>query len=343
MSERNAMKKVVKEAEVQTGQDVALFQENAVRRTWHNGQWWFSVVDIVAVLTESTYANRYWSDLKRRLDQESGSDQPYAKIVRLKLRAPDGKERETDCANTETLLRIIQSIPSPKAEPFKRWLAKVGYERIQEIENPELASIRARELYEAKGYPKAWIEKRLRSIAIRSELTEEWKQRGVQEGREYAILTSEIASATFGVTPEGHKKIKGLAKLKTGDNLRDHMTDLELIFTMLGEASTTEIARRKDARGFTANRRSAREGGTIAGNARKALEAQTGRSVVSASNHLHLAGPSTAIARDAFIETPTEALTKSPADKPAVRRKVAAKVAKTIAELEKKPAPRKKA
>ncbi len=270
---------------------IAVFQEQAIRRVWHGGEWWFSVVDVVGVLSGSNIARRYWSDLKRKLAQEAGSVQLYEKIVQLKLAAPDGKQRETDCANTETLLRIVQSIPSPKAEPFKQWLAQVGYDRIKEIENPELASARARELYESKGYPKVWIEKRLRSIAIRGELTDEWKQRGVQEGREYAILTSEIASATFGVTPEGHKKIKGLAKLKTGDNLRDHMTDLELIFTMLGEASTTEIARRKDAQGFPANRRTAKEGGTIAGDARKALEAKTGKPVVSASNNLALQAP----------------------------------------------------
>ena len=281
---------------------IAVFQEQTIRREWHQSKWWFSVIDVIGVLSESTYANRYWSDLKRKLALEAGSEQPYEKIVRLKMLAPDGKQRETDCASTETLLRIIQSIPSPKAEPFKRWLAKVGYERIQEIENPELASARARALYEAKGYPKPWIEKRLRSIAIRGELTDEWKQRGVQEGREYAILTSEIATATFGVTPEGHKKIKGLAKLKTGDNLRDHMTDLELIFTMLGEASTTEIARRKNAQGLPANRTSARQGGTIAGDARKALEVQTGQPVMSASNHLVLEAPSAAL-----ISTPKAA------------------------------------
>jgi hypothetical protein len=195
---------------------------------------------------------------------------------------------DTDRANTEGLFRLIQSMPSPKAEPFKCWLAKVGYERIQEIENPELAIRRARELYEAKGYPKPWIEKRLCSIAIRGELTEEWKQRGLKESEECVLLNAEIASATFGVTPEGHRTIKGLDKLKTGDNLRDHMTDLELIFTMLGEASTTEIARRKDAQGLPANRRSAREGGTIAGDARKALEAKSGKAVVSPSNNLNL-------------------------------------------------------
>lgn len=265
---------------------LVVFQEKAIRRTWHNEEWWFSVVDVVAILSESNNPNRYWSDLKRKLAQEAGAVQPYEKIVRLRLVAPDGKQRETDCANTEILFRIIQSIPSPKAEPFKRWLAQVGYERVKEIENPELASARARELYQAKGYTQAWIEKRLRSIAIRGELTDEWKQRGVQEGREYSILTAEIARATFGVTPDAHSKLKGLDKVKTGNNLRDHMTDLELIFTMLGEAGTTEIARSKDAQGFVDNQQAAKEGGTIAGNARKALEAKSGKRVVSKQNHL---------------------------------------------------------
>ena len=269
-------------------QHIAVFSDHAIRRIWHGGEWWFSVIDAVNALSGSTYANRYWSDLKRKLVQEAGSGQAYEKIVRLKLTAPDGKQRDTDCANTESLLRIVQSIPSPRAEPFKRWLASVGYERIREIENPELASARARELYEAKGYPAAWIEKRLRSIAIRGELTGEWRAREVKEGREFAILTAEIARATFGVTPGAHQRIKGLGQIRTGNNLRDHMTDLELIFTMLGEASTTEIARRKDARGFPANRVTAKEGGAIAGGARKALEAKTGRAVVSASNHLAL-------------------------------------------------------
>ena len=265
---------------------LVVFQEKAIRRTWHNEEWWFSIIDVISVLSESNNPNRYWSDLKRKLAQEAGSGQPYEKIVRLKLTAPDGKQRDTDCANTEILFRIIQSIPSPKAEPFKRWLAQVGYERVKEIENPELASARARELYQAKGYPQAWIEKRLRSISIRGELTDEWKQRGVQEGKEYSILTSEIARATFGVTPDAHGRLKGLDKAKTGNNLRDHMTDLELIFTMLGEAGTTEIARRKDAQGFMDNRKAAKEGGAIAGNARKALEAKSGKPVVSKENFL---------------------------------------------------------
>ena len=272
----------------QPDQQIAVFQETTIRRTWHEGQWWFSVVDVIGVLSESAIPKRYWSDLKRKLAHEAGSGQPYEKIVRLKLVAPDGKQRETDCANTETLFRIIQSIPSPKAEPFKRWLAQVGYERVKEIENPELASARARALYQAKGYPQAWIEKRLRSIAVRGELTDEWKARGVAEGKEYAILTAEIARATFGVTPGTHSRLKGLDKVKTGNALRDHMTDLELIFTMLGEASTTEIARRKDAQGFGDNRAAAKAGGAVAGNARKELEAKTGKPVVSHTNHLAL-------------------------------------------------------
>jgi len=194
--------------------------------------------------------------------------------------------QRVNCANTEGLFRIIQSIPSPKAEPFKRWLAQVGYERVKEIENPELAGARARELYQAKGYPQAWIEKRLRPISIRGELTDEWKARGVQEGREYSILTAEIARATFGVTPDAHSRLKALDRVKTGNNLRDHMTDLELIFTMLGEAGTTEIARRRNAQGFVDNRTAAKEGGAIAGNARKALEAKSGKPAVSKENYL---------------------------------------------------------
>ncbi len=267
---------------------IILFQEQVIRRSWHRNEWWFSVIDVVAVLSESSYANRYWSDLKRKLAQEAGSPQPYEKIVRLKLQAPDGKLRDTDCANTESLFRIIQSIPSPNAEPFKRWLAQVGYERVKEIENPELASARARELYQAKGYPKEWIEKRLRSMAVRGELTDEWKARGVQEGKEYAILTAEIALATFGVTPGAHKQLKGLGAVKTGNNLRDHMTDLELIFTMLGEAGTTEIARKHDAQGFAPNRQAAQQGGNVAGNARRELEVKTGTPVLSKRNHLGL-------------------------------------------------------
>ena len=277
-------KKIVKPAS--SAEDrIVIFQEQAIRRVWHENEWWFSVIDVVGILSETAIPKRYWSDLKRKIAQEAGSGQPYEKIVRLKLTAPDGKQRDTDVANTETLFRIIQSIPSPKAEPFKRWLAQVGYERVKEIEDPELASSRARELYEAKGYPKDWIEKRMRAIAIRGALTDEWKARGVAEGREYSILTAEIARATFGVTPGDHKKLKGLEQAKTA-NLRDHMTDLELIFTMLGEAGTTEIAKRKDAQGFVDNRAAARQGGAVAGNARRDLEAKSGTPVVSDANYL---------------------------------------------------------
>lgn len=263
---------------------IAIFQETTIRRVWNNEEWWFSVVDVCATLTGSLDAGAYWRKLKQRLNEEG--QQPVTFCHGLKLQASDGKQRVTDCANTEGLFRIIQSIPSPKAEPFKRWLAQIGYERVQEIENPELASQRARDLYQAKGYPQEWIEKRLRSITVRGELTDEWKMRGVAEGKEYSILTAEIARATFGVTPKEHSQLKGLDTIKTGNNLRDHMTDLELIFTMLGEASTTEIAKRTDAQGFEENKTSAVEGGTIAGNARKALEAKTGKKIVSKSNYL---------------------------------------------------------
>ncbi|MFA7400430.1 MAG: Bro-N domain-containing protein [Sideroxydans sp.] len=262
---------------------LVVFQEKAIRRTWHNEEWWFAIVDVVSVLTDSVQPEGYVKDLRRRDKELAKGWGQIATPLRVET---EGGVQRVNCANTEGLFRIIQSIPSPKAEPFKRWLAQVGYERVMEIENPELASARARELYQAKGYTQAWIEKRLRSIAIRGELTDEWKQRGVQEGKEYSILTAEIARATFGVTPDAHSKLKGLNKVKTGNNLRDHMTDLELIFTMLGEAGTTEIARSKDAQGFVDNQQAAKEGGTIAGNARKALEDKSGKRVVSQQNHL---------------------------------------------------------
>ncbi|MDP2417674.1 MAG: BRO family protein, partial [Hydrogenophaga sp.] len=232
----------------------------------------------------------------------------------LGIKTAGGTQR-LNCANTEGLFRIIQSIPSPKAEPFKRWLAQVGYERVKEIENPERASARARDLYQAKGYPQAWIEKRLRSIAVRGELTDEWKARGVAEGKEYSILTAEIARATFGITPSEHSQLKQLDQVKTGNNLRDHMTDLELIFTMLGEASTTEIARRSDALGFEENRTSAQEGGTIAGNARQALEAKTGKKVVSPSNYL-AAAPAPGLLDAAETATPSKPKTRAKAKVP---------------------------
>jgi hypothetical protein len=266
----------------QQSSKIAIFKGQQIRKAIHQGEWYFSIIDIVAVLTESPNPRRYWSNLKIQLSENEGFVQLYSKTVQLKLLAPDGKMRETDTANTETIFRIIQSIPSSKAEPFKRWLAKVGYERIQEIEDPELAAKRGRAIYKAKGYPDNWIEKRMRGIAIREQLTNEWEKRGVKEEKEYAILTAEIADATFGLKPSEHKKLKGLKN----QNLRDHMTDLELIFTMLGEASTTEIAVQNDAQGFRQNKKAAREGGEIAGNARRELEQKSGRKVVSKSNFL---------------------------------------------------------
>ncbi len=265
---------------------IAIFEDQKIRRIWNNDKWYFSVIDIVAVLTDSSIPKRYWSDLKIKLKEEGF--EPYDKIVHLKLKAPDGKLRETDCANTESLFRIIQSIPSKKAEPFKQWLAKVGYERIQEIQNPELAQDRAKEYYELKGYPKDWIDKRLRGIAIRQELTEEWKNRGIEEKRDYAILTNEISKATFGVPIKTHKQIKGLDPKFKNQNLRDHMTDLELIFSMLGEKLSTEATRKKDAQGFIQNKDAAIQGGKVAGRARIDAEKSFGINVVSKDNYLDL-------------------------------------------------------
>lgn len=261
---------------------VKLFESKKVRSVWDadNGRWYFSVIDVVEILTDSQNPRDYWYRIKQR-EKISGIE--LSTICRqFKIEARDGKLRETDCADSEGLLRIIQSIPSPKAEPFKRWLARVGYERLEEIENPELAAKRMRELYRAKGYSDEWIEKRVRGIAIRDELTNEWKKRGVKEQREYSILTAEISKATFGMTPSEYKEYKGLEKQR--DNLRDHMTDLELIFTMLGEASTTEIARNRDAQGFGENHDTAVEGGTVAGNARKDLERKSGKRVSTQDN-----------------------------------------------------------
>lgn len=262
--------------------NIKLFEEKKVRSVYNEQEekWYFSVIDVIQVLTDSTVPKRYWSDLKKKLSKEGS--QAYDKIVRFKMIAEDGKNRVTDTANTETLLRLIQSIPSPKAEPFKQWLAQVGAERIAEIENPELAQARIRATYKAKGYSDTWIEKRIRGIQVRDELTNEWKHRGVKEGKEYAILTAEISKATFGIVPSEYKNIKGLTK--TSENLRDHMTDLELIFTMLGEASTTEIAKNKNAQGFIENHKAAKAGGTVAGNARKELEKKSGAKIVSKQN-----------------------------------------------------------
>jgi hypothetical protein len=260
--------------------EAAVFRGKNIRRLLHNNEWWFSIIDIIELLTDSLRPRKYWDDLKKKLLHDEGFVELSEKIGQLKLQALDGKMRETDCANAETIFRIIQSIPSPKAEPFKRWLAKVGYERVQEIEDPELATKRTRALYKTKGYPDDWIEKRMRGIAIHDELTEEWNTRGIREKAEYSILTAEIAKATFGMTPTEHKSYKGLKR----ENLRDHMTDLELIFSMLGEASTTEIARNKNSQGFVENKHAAKMGGKIAGDARRNLEYESGKKVVSSQN-----------------------------------------------------------
>lgn len=260
---------------------IALFKGKEVRKVIHNDEWWFSIIDIVGVLSESDRPRKYWSDLKKKLEKE-GYIEVSDKIGQLKMESPDGKLRETDAANTETIFRIIQAIPSPKAEPFKRWLAKVGYERVQEIENPELATKRTRALYKAKGYSDEWIEKRMRGIAIREELTDEWDKRGVKTDKEYSILTAEISKATFGMTPSEYKELKGLKR----QNLRDHMNDLELIFSMLGEASTTEITRNIDVQGFDQSKIAAQKGGKIAGDARKKLEIESGKKVSTKDNYL---------------------------------------------------------
>jgi methylphosphotriester-DNA--protein-cysteine methyltransferase len=260
---------------------IALFQRKEIRRTIHNNEWWFVVEDVVQTLTDSADPKQYIQRMKQR-DPELGKG--WVQIVHTLSIATAGGPQSMLCANTEGLFRLIQSIPSLKAEPFKRWLARVGYERIQEIEDPELATKRTRALYKAKGYSDDWIEKRLRSIAIRDELTDEWKKRGVKEQREYAILTAEISQATFGLTPSQYAEFKRLRR----ENLRDHMTDLELIFSMLGEAATTEITRTRDAQGYPENKQAARAGGTVAGNARRELEKKSGRKVVTRENYLSL-------------------------------------------------------
>lgn len=260
---------------------MAIFKGKNIRRILHENEWWFSVIDVVEALTESQNPNDYWYRMKVRVKSEDGIE--LSTLCRqLKLLSSDGKSYTTDCANTEGIFRLIQSIPSPKAEPFKRWLAKVGYERIQEIENPELATKRTRMLYKLKGYSDGWIEKRMRGIAIREELTDEWKQRGAQENRDYEILTAEISKATFGVTPKEYKKLKGLKR----ENLRDHMDDFELIFNMLGERATTEIHRNENSKGVAKLKSDAKAGGAIAGGARKQLEKRLGRSVVTKKNFL---------------------------------------------------------
>ena len=261
---------------------LVVFQDKKIRRLLVDDEWFFSVVDVVAALTDSLDPGAYWRKLKQRLTAEGS--QVVTFCHGLKLQAPDGKMRITDCANVKGMFRIIQSIPSPKAEPFKQWLAQVGYERVLEIENPELAQDRMKELYEQKGYPKDWIDKRLRGIAIRQNLTDEWKERGITEDRDYAILTAEISKATFGMTPSAYKAYKGLES--PNQNLRDHMTDLELIFTMLGERVTTELSKQEKPDTMPKHKSVARRGGKVAGNARKETEKELGRSIISSENYL---------------------------------------------------------
>lgn len=274
---------------IQAMNSIKLFESKTVRSVWNETEekWYFSVQDVVSVLTETVNVKDYIKKIKKRdsqLDSNWGTICPLVEMI-----AADGKKRKVQAADAKGLLRIIQSIPSPKAEPFKLWLAQVGAERMEEIENPELAIQRTRETYKLKGYSDEWIEKRMRSIAIREELTDEWAQRGVKEQQEYAILTAQISKATFGLTPTEYREVKGLKR----ENLRDHMTDLELIFSMLGEASTTAIVKTQNPKGFAANKKVAKQGGDVAGNARKELEKKTGKSVISSENFKQLAEKST--------------------------------------------------
>lgn len=259
---------------------LVIFQEQGIRRAWYNEEWYYSIIDVVETLTDSPQPSRYWNELRAKMQKESHNDELFANTEKLKMKSLDGKMRKTDAANTESIFRIIQSIPSPKAEPFKQWFAKVAHERIQEIENPELAGERMRQYYKDLGYSDTWIDTRIQAIIARGELTDEWKSREVQEGLEYAILTAEISKATFGLIPSEYKKLKGLKR----ENLRDHMTRLELIFTMLGEEQTKQETIKDDSKGFEENRGSAVKGGKAAGKALDAFEKETGNKIVSNSN-----------------------------------------------------------
>jgi DNA-damage-inducible protein D len=258
---------------------IAVFKGKSIRKTLFNNEWWFVIEDVVKVLTDSADPKQY---IKRMKQRDPELNKGWVQIVHTLVVDTEGGRQKMICANTEGIFRIIQSIPSPKAEPFKRWLAKVGYERVQEIEDPELGQKRTRALYKAKGYSEDWIEKRMRGIAIREELTDAWKKHGVEKDRDYEILTAEISKATFGFTPSEYKKLKQLQR----ENLRDHMTDLELIFSMLGEAATTEITKVENPFGFDRNCQVSRRGGRIAGGAREKLEKETGKKIVSPTNYL---------------------------------------------------------
>ena len=292
-------------AEVNDNSSIQLFEDQKIRTAWdaEKEEWYFSIIDVISVLTDTANPRRYWSDLKRKLKIE-GAVEVYEKIVQLKLLSPDGKKRLTDVASTEQLLRIIQSIPSPKAEPFKAWLAMVGKERIEETIDPEQAIDRALDTYLKKGYSEEWIHQRLLAIRIRNELTDEWKKCGVQKGREYAILTDEISRAWSGMTTGQYKQLKGLTK----ENLRDNMTDLELVLTMLAEASTTDISKTAKPQTFEENKQVAKRGGKVAGIARQALEAETGKPVITEKNAFDFQQLVTDIVEDAaeLPENPTE-------------------------------------
>ena len=292
-------------AEVNDNGSIQLFEDQKIRTAWdaEKEEWYFSIIDVISVLTGTANPRRYWSDLKRKLKAE-GANELYEKIVQLKMLSSDGKRYKTDVANTEQLLRIIQSIPSPKAEPFKAWLAMVGKERIEETIDPELAIDRALDTYLKKGYSEEWIHQRLLAIRIRNELTDEWKKRGVQKGKEYAILTDEISRAWSGMTTGQYKRLKGLTK----ENLRDNMTDLELVLTMLAEASTTDISKTAKPQTFEENKQVAKRGGKVAGIARQALEAETGKPVITEKNAFDFQQLVTDIVEDAaeLPENPTE-------------------------------------
>ena len=292
-------------AEVNDNGSIQLFEDQKIRTAWdaEKEEWYFSIIDVISVLTDTANPRRYWSDLKRKLKIE-GAVEVYEKIVQLKLLSPDGKKRLTDVASTEQLLRIIQSIPSKKAEPFKAWLAMVGKERIEETIDPEQAIDRALDTYLKKGYSEEWIHQRLLAIRIRNELTDEWKKRGVQKGKEYAILTDEISRAWSGMTTGQYKRLKGLTK----ENLRDNMTDLELVLTMLAEASTTDISKTAKPQTFEENKQVAKRGGKVAGIARQALEAETGKPVITEKNAFDFQQLVTDIVEDAaeLPENPTE-------------------------------------
>ena len=292
-------------AEVKDNSSIQLFEDQKIRTAWdaEKEEWYFSIIDVISVLTGTANPRRYWSDLKRKLKAE-GANELYEKIVQLKMLSSDGKRYKTDVANTEQLLRIIQSIPSPKAEPFKAWLAMVGKERIEETIDPEQAIDRALDTYLKKGYSEEWIHQRLLAIRIRNELTDEWKKRGVQKGKEYAILTDEISCAWSGMTTGQYKRLKGLTK----ENLRDNMTDLELVLTMLAEASTTDISKTAKPQTFEENKQVAKRGGKVAGIARQALEAETGKPVITEKNAVDLQQLVTDIVADAaeLPESPTE-------------------------------------